>query len=84
MVIEIPNDLLNTTGKSEADVKLELAIFFYTNFKASSGRCAKFAGIPRVVFWDELGKRGFPINYDEAALAQDVETIKFMLDDSRK
>ncbi|MBK9017702.1 MAG: UPF0175 family protein [Saprospiraceae bacterium] len=67
MVIEIPNELLGTQGKSEAEVRLELAIFFYVNFKASSGRCAKFAGIPRVVFLDELGKRGFHVNYDEAA-----------------
>jgi len=75
MTVEIPKDVIEQSGMTEAEVKLSLALFFYVEFKMSSGRCAKFAGIPRVKFFDELGKRGLPLNYDEEALKQDLETI---------
>ncbi|MBI5915764.1 MAG: UPF0175 family protein [Bacteroidetes bacterium] len=79
MAVEIPQDIIEQSGRTEAEVKLELSIFFYVEFKMSSGRCARFAGIPRVLFLDELGHRGIPVNYDEKALKQDLETIDKIL-----
>jgi len=72
----IPADILISIGKDDQAIRLELAIFFYKEFDLSAGQAAKFAGISRIAFWNELGKRGIPINYDESDAKQDVETIE--------
>jgi predicted HTH domain antitoxin len=76
MGLTIPSEIVESLGKDEIELKIELAIFFYKKFNLSSGEAAKFAGIPRVAFWHELGKRKIPINYDEEDARQDIETIQ--------
>lgn|GEM_PF-2776193 len=51
-------------GKSEHEIRLDLAIFFYIAWQMSAGRCAEYVGIAKIVFLDELGKRNIPINYN--------------------
>lgn len=71
----IPNEILESIGKDEQEIKIELAVFFYKAFHLSSSKAAEFAGISRVAFWKELGKREIPLNYDEEDARHDVETI---------
>jgi predicted HTH domain antitoxin len=73
LVITIPEPDFTSLGKTEAQARLDLAVFFYKEWRMPPGRCAKFAGIPKVVFLDELGKRNIPVHYDLTALEQDVE-----------
>lgn len=73
LTIDIPNTQIQHLGKSEKDMLLSLAIFMYSEWKMSSSRCARMADLPRVVFLDELAKRGVPINYDVEDLEQDVK-----------
>lgn len=72
----IPEYILESIGKDDQSIKLELAIFFYKEFDLTSGDAAKFAGITRIAFWRELGNRNIPINYDESDALHDVETMK--------
>lgn len=72
----IPAEILESIGKDDHVIRLELAIFFYKEFDLASGEAAKFAGISRVTFWRELGKRHIPINYDEGDAQQDVRAIE--------
>ena len=72
----IPTEILESIGKDDKAIRLELAIFFYKEFDLSSGEAAKFAGLTRVAFWRELGKRHIPVNYDEADARHDVEEIQ--------
>lgn len=73
--VVISEDMLRLFGKSDREVKIELAIFFYKRYQISSGKAAKFAGLSRIEFWDELGKREIPINYDVEDLVRDMETL---------
>ncbi len=75
MIVEIPNDILHYTDKSESEVKLEIAIFLYSEMKVPSGKCAEFAGISRVVFLNELGKRHIPVQYDEKSFQEDLSIL---------
>lgn len=72
----IPAEIVQMTGKDEQELKIELAIFFYKKFNLSSGKAARFAGIPRFAFFHELGKRNLTVNYDEEDAKHDVEAIK--------
>lgn len=72
----IPTDILESIGKDDKAIRLELAIFFYKEFDLSSGQAAKFAGISRIAFWQELGKRKIPIAYDETDALHDIEVIR--------
>ncbi len=73
----ISPDFLRLLGKSEQEVKIELAIFFFTSHYLSTGQAARFAGMSRVEFWEELGKREIPIfDYEEANLREEVESLR--------
>jgi len=74
--VVISEDMLRLFGKSDREVKIELAIFFYKQYQISSGKAAKFAGLGRIEFWEELGKREIPINYDVEDLMHDMETLR--------
>lgn len=82
LVITIPESDFVSLGLSESQARLDLAVFFYTEWQMPPGKCAKFAKISKVVFLDELGKRKIPIHYDLSALDQDVQNWKnFTLND---
>ncbi len=73
----ISDDFLKLIGKSEEDLKIELAVFFFTSHYLSTGQAARFAGISRIEFWEELGKRKIPIfDYTEETLREEVETLR--------
>ena len=72
----IPAEILESIGKDDKAIRVELAIFFYKEFDLSSGEAAKFAGLSRVAFWQELGKRNIPVNYDEADARHDAEEME--------
>ena len=87
LTIDIPNTQIQHLGKSEKDLLLSLAIFMYSEWKMSSSRCARMADLPRVVFLNELAKRGVPINYDVEDLEQDVknwENFKLKHDNNKR
>lgn len=72
----IPANIVESLGKDDKAIRLELAIFFYKEFDLSAGGAAKFAGLSRIAFWRELGKRHIPVNYDEADARHDVEEVE--------
>ncbi|MCC6414021.1 MAG: UPF0175 family protein [Saprospiraceae bacterium] len=74
----IPSDVVVSLGRDEAELRLELAVFFYAQLGLSSGEAAKFAGIPRVVFLRELGKRQIPVQYDVSDVEHDVRVMQEM------
>lgn len=69
--LTLPEVDIQDLGKSEPEIRLDLSIFFYLAWQMPAGRCAAYAGISKVAFLDELGKRNIPINYDLDALEQD-------------
>ena len=74
--IVLPGNLNKYSGKSEPEFRLELAIVLYQELKVPAGKAAEIAGISRMEFWEELGKRNIPLNYDVADFEQDVQNIR--------
>ena len=68
--IDLPELDTQVLGKSEAEIRLDLAIFFYVAWQMPAGRCAEYAGLAKIVFLDELGKKNIPINYNVNSLEQ--------------
>ena len=62
--ITLPDIDVEELGKTEPEIRLDLAVFLYLVWNLPAGRCAAYAGVPKVIFLDELGKRGIPVNYD--------------------
>lgn len=66
-VLHIPygEDLLAATGQSPAELEPELrfllAAKLYELGRVSAGQAGKLAGLPRLHFLEELGRRGFTV-----------------------
>lgn len=82
--IVIPENMLASSGKTETEIRLAFAIFMYSELKVSAGKAAQFAKIPRIEFWEELGKRNIPMNYDIPDFEQDLENIRQFRENSHK
>lgn len=72
----IPDCVLVSIGKDDDSMRLELATFFYKELDLSSGDAARFAGISKVAFQRELGKRKITVHYDESDALHDAETMR--------
>ncbi len=71
LAIELPEIDTQELGKTELEIRLDLAIFFYLAWQMPPGRCAAYVGISKIAFLNELGRRGIPLNYNLEALQQD-------------
>ena len=76
MTIEIP-DVLFESEEQKKQISVDLACFLFEKGLMSSGKAAEFCGMPRIEFWDELGKRNIS-RYNEEMLQMDLETIRKM------
>lgn len=75
VTIEIPEGFARSFGETDEEVrrnaKLELAIEMYREGKWSTGKAARFAGIPRLDFMDLLRDRKVPMPYTQEMLEED-------------
>lgn len=82
-VLHIPYDeeLLVSTGQSndefESELRFLLAAKLYEMGRLSAGQAARLAGRPRLLFLDELARRGFTV------IHLDPESIEDELKDDR-
>ncbi len=72
----IPDHIVRASHRNENEIRLDLAIFFYTDWKMSLGKCAEFAGLSRHIFQQELANRGIYLNISEEDVRQDVATLE--------
>ena len=75
MTIEIP-DNISTLKITTEEAQVDFAVGLYTGRHASLGRAAEVAGMPKILFMRELGKRGVCMNYTVEDAQHDVETIR--------
>jgi predicted HTH domain antitoxin len=74
--VELPDAALEGTGITPEWAKLEVAVALYRDRRASMGRAARIAGMPRAEFQQELGKRGVTVDYEVEDLRADLETLR--------
>ena len=75
MQIELDDAVINSTGLTDDDLKLKLALLLYQDRKLSLGQGGRLSGLGTVQFQQELGKRQITLNYDLSDLNEDIETL---------
>jgi predicted HTH domain antitoxin len=76
MNLLIPDDILNASKMSEADLKLEIAIILYKREKISAGKACEWLGLNLIEFRRALRQRGLTINYNVEDFQADLETLR--------
>ncbi len=76
MALLISDQLIQVSGKTEQELGLELAVFFYVEMRMSLGKCAEFAGLSRFEFQHELARRGHFLHISEDDVLHDLETLE--------
>lgn len=77
-VIEIPQDILDSARLKLPDLKIELALLLYSQYRLSIGKARELADLSLWEFRQLLGFRKIPVHYDVNDLNDDVATLKQM------
>lgn len=75
MQLELDDAVIKSTGLTDDDLKLKLALLLYQDRKVSLGQGGRLSGLGTVQFQQELGKRQITLNYDLSDLNEDIETL---------
>jgi len=75
MVITVPDSIVKNSGLTEAQVRLGVAISLFQMEIFTLAQAAKVAGLHRVQFQEELGKRKIPVHYGIEELGEDMKTL---------
>ncbi|HEY5296921.1 MAG TPA: UPF0175 family protein [Verrucomicrobiae bacterium] len=73
MTIELPDVNVGSQPLTSEQARIELACALYAAWKISMFQAVKIAGMPRILFWKELGKRKIPWQYTVEDLQHDFE-----------
>ena len=76
MTIELPDQALGSLQLTIEQARQELAIGLYAGGEISLGRAAQIAGLPRISFQQELGRRHICVNYTAEDAQHDIETVR--------
>ncbi len=71
----IPGQVLEQAQFSASDLRLEIAIYLYSNSRLTMGQARRLAGIDRISFQKELAKRNVSIDYGVQDLHDDLRTL---------
>ena len=77
-VIEIPQDILDSARIKLPELKVELALLLYTQYRLSIGKARELANMSLWEFRQLLAFRKIPAHYDINDLNDDVATLKQM------
>ena len=77
-VLQIPQDILDSSRLSISDLKVEIAAYLYSRSRLSIGKARELADMPLWEFRQLLALRHIPPHYDEADLDEDVATLREM------
>jgi len=76
MPIVIPDEILEGSGLTVEDIRLDVAISLYQREKVSLGKAAEIAGMNRWEFQKELAERKIPtINYSVEDLERELKAL---------
>lgn len=78
MQLTVPDEFVAQSGCSTRELLFDLAVGMFLDGRLTLGLAASLAGLPRIAFLDELGRRRIPMPYDEEDLASDIQTLREM------
>jgi predicted HTH domain antitoxin len=84
MLLELNDNVINSTGLNDHELRIELAVRLYEDGKITVGQGGMMTGLGHVKFQHELGKRQIPWQFDIEDLHADLETLKSVFGDRSK
>jgi len=78
MTITIPDDAIGNLHLTSEEARIELAVGLFASHRATLGRAASIAGLPRLKFQHQLAQRKISVHYDVAEFESDLITIAEM------
>jgi predicted HTH domain antitoxin len=75
MKIELPDDIMKSSGLTEEDCLIELGVRLYADQRISLAQALRVSGLARVEFEKQLARRDISL-YTVDDLREDVETLK--------
>jgi len=76
MTIELPDVMLGAGPLTSEQARIELACALYAAWKVSMSQAVKIAGMPRILFWEELGRRKIPRQYGVEDFEHDMRVLE--------
>ena len=76
MSLVISDEILKTSGFSEAEFMIEIAIMLFQQEKVSIGKASRIAGMNQIQFQQLLTDRGICIHYDVLEFQEDLQGLR--------
>jgi predicted HTH domain antitoxin len=76
MPVALPDELLRSTGLTESELKIELALKLFQQERLTLGQAALLAELPQLDLQRLLASRRIPLHYDQEAMEQDLQRAK--------
>lgn len=76
MSVVIPDDLVQASGMSEAELLQEIVLMLFEQKKISIGKASHLLGMNLIQFQHLIASREICIHYDSDDLKADVATLK--------
>lgn len=76
MLLELDDTVIDRTGLTPDELRLELALRLYQDEKISMGQGGRLSGLGVIRFQQELGKRQIYVNFGVDDFREDVETLR--------
>lgn len=76
MLLELDDQIIQSTGLSQEELRVELAVQLYEQGKITVGQGGRMTGMGSIKFQQELGKRQIPSSYNREDLDSDLETLR--------
>ena len=73
MTIELPDVKIGSQPLTSEQARLDFAVGLYSGGHASLGRAAMVAAVPKVIFMEELARRGVGMHYTMEDLRHDIQ-----------
>jgi predicted HTH domain antitoxin len=76
MSLVISSEILESSGLSETEFMLEIAIMLFQQEKISIGKASRIAGMNQIEFQHLLAKRNICIHYDVDEFQEDLKNLQ--------
>ncbi len=78
--VDLPKDIMSAANisesKAQSTIKTYLAIYLFKERILSFGKAAELSGMDKTGFFELVGDKQIPLNYDVEDYFEDCETIK--------
>jgi predicted HTH domain antitoxin len=77
-VLQVPQDILDSARLTISELKVEMAVYLYSQGRLSIGKARELADMSLWEFRQLLASRRIPPHYDAGDLDEDVATLREM------